>query len=144
MEEQVATGDYVYFSRRLRARVEQVRKAKADEARAAYAEAKAKAGPHPICKDENMEQVLAYLESRMWEAAAQGEDTVSVAILSVPLLHQRNAFLEANHPALAKPELREVAQFIVDKFKQGHPDFDARSHLDANITVMINSFLISW
>lgn len=141
MQEQVVTGHYVTFSQQLRDRVAAAHQQKEEEARAA----KAKAGPHPINEQAGLDAVLAFLETAMWEAAGRGESLTMVRFLDVPLLAERNAYLETNFPAMAKRELREAVNYAVVKFKESHPDFQAQNQCsDSSIMGTIESFRITW
>lgn len=145
MDQQVEAPRYVSFSSQLRDRTISVRKEREAAARSAYQEARAKAGSHPINQKEGLETVLQFIEKAIWESASDGKDSVTIPFLSVPLIHQRNAYLEANFYIMAKQELLEVGQYVVAKFKEGHPDFDARSYMDsANIVALISAWKITW
>lgn len=145
-QQQIVRAHYVTFSQQLRDRATQARQRRDEAAWLVYTEAKRSAGPHPIYRQEELARVLEFMEEALWKAAGQGEDSVSIPFLDIPLLAKRNAYLEetASLAVLAKAELREAVNHLVNKFQDAHPEFSGTGGDGPHIMALVKSIKISW
>ena len=136
------------LAQQLQERTRIAREKQAADTREAHNQARAKAGPHPIYEASALAGVISQIEGAIWKAAGEGKNELSIPFLSIPLLEERHRFMHIHFPSLpnlAKMELREAAEFVKEKFKETHPDFDAKSYKDdATIVLSISVFKITW
>ena len=122
---------------------EETKRKKQAEAQAREQQDAKQAGLNPILHDPAViSSCLEFLETKIIEAAQNGEESVLIPYLDIPPVKDRYDKIVLISVSLAKKELHQGADYIKEQFKQKHPDFNAQSHKDrATIVPFFNNKL---